>query len=67
MFGDNFSRHLLIVTLQLVIIKNARQNGWTARMINDKQIEITKKYNKDDDYDKICRHLINPISMLNSS
>lgn len=48
------SREILILTLQTLIIVNAISRGWSIRRLNNKQIELTKKFNKNEDYDKIC-------------
>lgn len=51
---NNIPKDILILTLQLTIMKNAMMYGWSVRRLNDKQIEITKKWNKNEDYNKIC-------------
>ena len=51
---NNVQRDILIMTLQLTITRNAITNGWTVRKINNKQLELTKKWNNNEDYDKIC-------------
>lgn len=54
----DIQRNVIIMTLQLTIMRNAAISGWSVRRLNDKQIEITKKWNKNDDYEKICCELI---------
>lgn len=54
----NIQRDVIILTLQLTIMRNAALNGWNVRRLNDKQIELTKKWNKNDNYEKICCELI---------
>lgn len=51
-------RNIIILTLQLTLIRNAICAGWTVRRINEKQIELTKKFNKYDNYEKLCSELI---------
>ena len=58
MINDYSIRQLLILILQLTIIKNAKNNNWKVRILNDKQIEIIKEYNKNDDIEIICKNLI---------
>jgi uncharacterized membrane protein YqjE len=48
------SREILILTLQTLIIMNAMSCGWRVRRLNNKQIELIKKFDKNEDYDKIC-------------
>ena len=48
------SREILILTLQTLIIVNAMACGWKVRRLNNKQIELTKQFDKSEDYDKIC-------------
>lgn len=57
----DISRNILILTLQLTIIENAKMTGWTTKILNDKQLELTKKWNPCDDYDTICFDLLKPI------
>jgi hypothetical protein len=42
----------------MIIIKNALRTGWDVRKLNPKQIEITKKWCKTDNYEKICMGLM---------
>lgn len=39
----DFSKEILILTLKLVITYNAVQLGWHVTVINNKQIELSKK------------------------
>lgn len=55
---EKFSRDLIIITLQMIIIKNALRNGWGVRKLNQKQIEITKKWCRTDNYERICLNLL---------
>jgi hypothetical protein len=55
---NNIPREVIIMTLQLTIMRNATINGWTIRRHSDKQLELTKKWNEDEDYDKTCHELI---------
>ncbi len=45
---------IMIMTLQLIICKNAINNGWSMRRINEKQIEFTRKYNNMEECNKLC-------------
>lgn len=54
----DIQRDVIIMTLQLTIMRNAEISGWSVRRLNNKQIELTKKWNKNDDYEKICCGLI---------
>lgn len=58
MITDFTIRQLLIFILQLTVIKNAKNNNWKVRVLNEKQIEIIKDYDKNDDMELICRNLI---------
>jgi len=58
MINDYSVRQLLILILQLTIIKNAKNNNWKVRILNEKQIEIIKEYNKNDDIEIICKNLV---------
>ena len=51
---EETSREILILTLQTLIIMRAMSYGWRVRRLNNKQIELTKKFDKNEDYDKIC-------------
>lgn len=57
----DISKNILILTLQLTIIENAKMSGWTTKIINDKQLELTKIWKPDDDYDLIYYNLLKPI------
>ena len=58
MITDFTIRHLLIFILQLTIIRNAKNNNWRVKILNEKQIEIIKDYDKNDNIELICRDLI---------
>lgn len=64
---SEISKNILIIALQITIMKNAEQNGWNVRRLNDKQIELTKKLNTDDDYEKICHDLFKSSLMCMNS
>jgi len=52
------STEKLVEIIKNSVVENAELNGWIVKKINNKQIEITKKANYIDDYDKICCDLI---------
>lgn len=58
MFIKNIHRDILILTLQMAIIKNAEISGWNVKRLNNKQIELSRKINKNIDYDRVCCDLI---------
>ena len=58
MMNPSDPRNIIILTLQLTLIRNAVCAGWTVRRINEKQIELIKKFNKYDNYEKLCCELI---------
>ena len=54
---QNDRKNIIIMTLQLTIIKNAELSGWKVKRLNEKQIELSRKWNHLEDYDEMCKTL----------
>ncbi len=51
-------KKFIIMLLQIIIINCVMIDGWTISILNGKQLELTKKYDKSVDYDKFSENLI---------
>lgn len=56
---DNVKDNLI-----LIITKNAIDNGWKVKVIKNHKIELTRKWNKYDNYENIFNNLINPSPLI---
>lgn len=51
-------RNVMLMALQLSIIKIAIHDGWVIKIINENQIELSRKWDYNDNYENICKNLI---------